>query len=200
MPVLHPVHIAELLQPYLPQTKEVPVDLYERLSLYLVLLLRWNAHTNLTAIRTPEVIVTRHFGESLFAATLLPAATHTVLDLGSGAGFPGIPIQLLRPDLAVTLAESQGKKAAFLQEVVRTLALPTRVLAARAETLLPEERFSTVVLRAVDRPVTALKLARQLSQASILLMTTGAEATALQLSCIAGMRIPQTRDGVVLQL
>ena len=117
MPALTEATIARLVEPYLRAASgteaTIPADLYAQLSLYLDLLLRWNARTNLTAIREPEEIVRRHFGESLLLAGMLPAVARSVLDLGSGAGFPGIPIQLLRPQLAVTLAESQGKKSQF---------------------------------------------------------------------------------------
>ena len=130
MPTLPETRIAELLAPYLGDAA-TPPNLLPQLSLYLDLLLRWNARTNLTAIREPEEIVRRHFGESLFAgshlAPLLPAAA-TLLDFGSGAGFPGLPIQFLLPQLRVTLAESQGKKASFLREAVRTLGLTTEAV------------------------------------------------------------------------
>jgi 16S rRNA (guanine527-N7)-methyltransferase len=93
-------------------------------------------------------------------APLLGAGS-TVLDLGSGAGFPGLPIQLLLPEVRVTLAESQNKKASFLREVVRTLGLrQTEVWAGRAEDLPAEQRFEAVTLRAVDRMEVALEVAR----------------------------------------
>ena len=116
---------------------------------YLELLLKWNARTNLTAIRDAEGIVSRHFVESIFCAHQLPEEIHSLLDFGSGGGFPGIPIAILRPDLEIVLAESQGKKAAFLQEVLRTIPLRAKVHARRAEEL--SERFDCVVMRAVDR-------------------------------------------------
>jgi 16S rRNA (guanine527-N7)-methyltransferase len=119
---------------------------------------KWNARTNLTAIREPEEIVRRHFGESLFTGTHLPAAA-TLLDFGSGAGFPGLPIQLLQPGLAVTLAESQNKKATFLREVVRTLDLKTEVWAARVEAMPMSRQFDIVTLRAVDNMGAALAAA-----------------------------------------
>src|SRR5277367_6238834 len=122
MPTLPESAITNLLTPYLP---EIPTTLPLQLSTYLDLLLKWNARTNLTAIRDPEEIVRRHFGESLFAARHIARSTQTLLDFGSGAGFPGLPIQLLRPKIAVTLAESQNKKATFLREAIRTLNLPT---------------------------------------------------------------------------
>ena len=141
-----------MLEPYYPAPSP---ELLVQLSLYLDLILKWNARTNLTAVREPREIVTRHFGESLFAAPLLPFA-QTLLDFGSGAGFPGIPLQLALPDLRVTLAESQNKKAAFLREVIRQLNLGTTVHSARVEDLPLATRFDLVALRAVDNPKQAL--------------------------------------------
>src|SRR5712664_1169672 len=163
MPTLSESRIADLLTPYLP---DPPATLIPQLSAYLDLLLKWNARTNLTAIRDPEEIVRRHFGESLFAVQHLNPATPdpgpgTLLDFGSGAGFPGLPIALLRPDLQVTLAESQNKKAAFLREAVRTLNLPNvEVWAARVEALPANRQFRVVTLRAVDNMEAALSAAK----------------------------------------
>jgi 16S rRNA (guanine527-N7)-methyltransferase len=127
--------------------------------MYIDLLLRWNARINLTAIRDPDEIVTRHFGESLFlAGHLFPEASSTftetrVLDIGSGAGFPGIPMKIWAPTLSLTLVESNHKKAAFLREVIRALTLTNiNVITARAETLIPTHSPADVVtLRAVER-------------------------------------------------
>ena len=169
MPTLTEDRIATLLQPYLESgTASVPPGLYTQLSAYLDLLVKWNARTNLTAIRDPEEMVLRHFGESLFAGVhlgtrLFPGAT--MLDFGSGAGFPGLPIQLLRPEIQVTLAESQGKKASFLREAVRTLNLKTEVWAGRVEAMPPVNKtprsFDAVTLRAVDNMQQALAEARK---------------------------------------
>ena len=166
--------IAELLEPYLSgNVAGEPVvdpdkpfsagaaangDLVGQLSIYLALLLRWNAKTNLTSIRDPEEMVRRHFGESLFAGRVIRAIglkAGSILDYGSGAGFPGLPIQLLLPHCRVTLAESQGKKAAFLREAVRVLGLETSVWAGRAEDLAAGVSFDCVALRAVDSPLVA---------------------------------------------
>ena len=128
MPTLPEDRIARLVQPYLGMTP-VPAGLYGQLSVYLDLLVKWNARTNLTAIREPEEMVRRHFGESLFAGVQIAGRVGkdaSLLDFGSGAGFPGLPIQLLLPGVRVTLAESQGKKASFLREAVRTLGLQHR--------------------------------------------------------------------------
>jgi 16S rRNA (guanine527-N7)-methyltransferase len=172
--------IAELLEPYL----EAPVDALsgpaaessillaqaadkaavEQLGVYLDLLLRWNARTNLTAIRTPEEIVRRHFGESLFAGRALQGVLgdgDTLLDFGSGAGFPGLPIAILLPGLYVTLAESQNKKATFLREAVRQLGLEVEVWASRVSSMPPTRSFSAVILRAVDAMQLAEEEARQ---------------------------------------
>jgi 16S rRNA (guanine527-N7)-methyltransferase len=156
-----PSHLQSLLTPYLAGFP-TPAPLYDRLATYLDLLLKWNARTNLTAVRDPEEIVRRHFGESLFAGVHLAAKLPpeaTLLDFGSGAGFPGLPIQLLLPQLRVTLAESQNKKATFLREVVRTLALPTQIHAARVETLPATTRYNAITLRAVDNMPAALAAA-----------------------------------------
>jgi len=170
--------IGALLLPYL-EGVWTPLDLYAQLSAYLDLLLRWNARTNLTAIRDPEEIVRRHFGESLFAgihiAPLL-APSATLLDFGSGAGFPGLPIQLLLPKLHVTLAESQGKKASFLREAVRTLNLKTEVWAKRVEEMPTERRFDCVTLRAVDNMAAALEAVPARIVRSGMLAVLGGEA------------------------
>jgi 16S rRNA (guanine527-N7)-methyltransferase len=164
MATLTPEKIAELLQPYLkggrhedgqPGRLFAAGNLYAALAAFLDLLLKWNARTNLTAIRDPEEIVRRHFGESLFVAGHL-GDCDSLLDFGSGAGFPGIPIQLACPTLKVTLAESQGKKAAFLREAVRELGLSAEIWAGRVEAMTPEQRFEVVALRAVDSLDTAL--------------------------------------------
>ena len=157
VPVLSEAQMERLLGPYLaalPEGISIPETLYQRLIAYLELLVRWNLRTNLTAVRDPEQIVGRHFGESLFAGAVLAGelgVEATVLDLGSGAGFPGIPMQILVPEWCVTLAESQGKKAAFLREVVRVLELRAEVWAGRVESMEPGRTFGAVVMRAVDK-------------------------------------------------
>jgi 16S rRNA (guanine527-N7)-methyltransferase len=182
--------IADLLLPYLGSDR-LSASQLDQLAAYLDLLLRWNARTNLTSVRDPEHIVSRHFGESLFAARhLLPApsqvadrdlsgnwppATGNCADLGSGAGFPGLPLKIWAPSLHVTLIESQNKKATFLREVIRTLKLQqVEVFAGRAEDLLRAPAqianhksqitngFDLVTLRAVDRYDAALAVAVRL--------------------------------------
>src|SRR5258708_4165148 len=147
---MRPARIAELLAPFLgtpadDQRLATNGTLYHDISTYIDILLRWNARINLTAIRDPEQIVTRHFVESLFAARHLfprvypvpsvasvlhdfdsstdqrPATRTRLANLGSGAGFPGIPFKLWNPRIDLTLTESNHKKATFLREIVGTL-------------------------------------------------------------------------------
>jgi 16S rRNA (guanine527-N7)-methyltransferase len=167
--------LIRLLEPYLSPETDLPNTLYPRLSLYLDLLLKWNARTNLTAIRDPDEIVRRHFGESLFAAQHLGPCT-TLLDFGSGAGFPGIPIALLSPSIQVTLAESQNKKASFLREAARTLEIPTEIWSARAETMPAGRQFDTVTLRAVDNMAAAITAATPRARNTLLFLTTTSAA------------------------
>jgi 16S rRNA (guanine527-N7)-methyltransferase len=128
----------------------LPVSAYQQFESYLELLLRWNQSLNLTAIRGPEEIIRRHFVECAFAAQHLPAGIATLLDYGSGAGLPGIPIAICKPEILVTLAESQAKKASFLREALRILTIRGEVFAGRVETLPAESQFDAVSMRAVE--------------------------------------------------
>jgi len=96
----------------------LPAPALEKLSLYLELLLHWNRRINLTGLRDPRVIVRRLFGASLYLARLIELRGWLV-DVGSGAGFPGLALKLATPDLKVTLLEPRKRKAAFLKEVIR---------------------------------------------------------------------------------
>ncbi len=169
--------IAELLHPFVGDIELTAKDLFD-ISTYIDILQRWNARLNLTAIRDLEQIVTRHFGESLFTARhLFPLRTSvppvlqaldahrnrpTLADVGTGAGFPGIPIKLWVPEVNLTLIESNHKKATFLREIARALTLTDiDIQDARAETL-PPASFDTVTLRAVERFETILPVAASL--------------------------------------
>jgi len=90
---------------------------------YMTMLLAWNDKVNLTAIRDPLEILYRHFCESMYAVTAVPIKNGRLADIGSGGGFPGLPIQILLPELEVFLVESNVKKATFLAEVVREVGL-----------------------------------------------------------------------------
>jgi 16S rRNA (guanine527-N7)-methyltransferase len=152
----------------------------EKFEIYLSLIIRWNMRLNLTSLRAEDAIISRHLAESIACATALPSGISTLLDFGSGAGLPGIPIALCRPEIAVTLAESQGKKAAFLQEAIRALGISAKVHADRAETL--HAAFDCVVLRAVDKMPKSVGTAARLVGAEgwLALMTTSTELPKLQ--------------------
>lgn len=207
--MLTPDAIAALLEPYvrpsLPDPNAALADrvdwprIYSQLANYIELIVKWNARINLTAIRDPEQIVRRHFGESLFAGLHLGRCA-SLLDFGSGAGFPGIPIQLLLPELPITLAESRSRKAAFLREVVRTLGLSTEVWAGRVETMPPARRFDTIALRAVDGMDAAIAEAGRRADRRIVVLGALANAT----DAPAGFEfdppipIPESIGGVLL--
>jgi 16S rRNA (guanine527-N7)-methyltransferase len=152
--------IARLLEPFI----EFDETRLLSISMYIDLLLKWNARINLTAIREPGEIVQRHFGESLFAAKHLleQKLPQTAIDLGSGAGFPGVPFAMLAPDVQVTLIESQQKKATFLKELIHMLELKnTKVFSDRAEAY--PGTADLVMLRAVERFEQALQMAVRLT-------------------------------------
>lgn len=154
--------IAELLAPFLGSS--LSGFQLDAIATYLDLLLKWNAKLNLTSIRHPEQIISRHFGESLFAARqLFPAgdSDQTGIDVGSGAGFPGLAIKIATPSLQTTLIESNNRKATFLREVIRALGLHSvTVLAERAEQI--SLRANLVTLRAVEKFEDALAVASSL--------------------------------------
>ena len=103
---------------------------------YIKILLMWNEKVNLTAIRDPLEILYRHFCESMYAAEAIPLKNGRLADAGSGGGFPGLPLKIIRPDLQVFLVESNIKKVTFLAEVIRELGLKgAQVLARRYEEL-----------------------------------------------------------------
>ena len=192
-----PERITELLAPFEITLEESRL---QQISVHIDLLIRWNARINLTAIRDPEEIVTRHFGESLFTAKhLFPNPTPVgaepllslskdvptcpttdqavreqspggprrskapyLIDVGSGAGFPGLPIKIWNPDLRVTLIESNQKKATFLREIIRALTLTdVNIFSGRAETY-PSVTADVVTLRGVERFDQSLPVAAQL--------------------------------------
>ena len=126
----------------------------ERFDRYAQLLIEWNQKINLTAITQPEQIVTRHFVDSLtFFSAADPAHGARLIDVGSGAGFPGLPLKILREDLSVTLLDGTGKRVRFLQEAASELGLTITAVHARAEDAAKDpqhrERYDFATARAV---------------------------------------------------
>lgn len=125
------------------------------LQIYEQELLAWTAHTNLTAIRAPEQIRNKHFLDSLTCMwAMRDSPMNQVIDVGTGAGFPGLPLKIINPDMRLTLVESVGKKANFCQHIVNTLRLEgVEIMQARAEEVgrMPEHRqkYDWAVARAV---------------------------------------------------
>ena len=167
MAILSSEEIRARLEPFVvpfTTTIELSDSLVDQVSTYLDLLVRWNARVSLTAIRRPEEMIERHFGESLFTAGHLATRLTRgaeLLDYGAGPGFPGLPIQMALPSLRVTVAESQAKKVAFLREVIRTLGLPADVWPRRVEEMPSAQRFDALTLRAVEKMETAIEAGAQ---------------------------------------
>ena len=179
-------NIARLLEPFI-RLDEMRLA---AISKYIDILLKWNARINLTAIRAPEEIVERHFGESLFAAKhiLAQGPIKTAIDLGSGAGFPGVPFALLAPEIQVTLIESNQKKSTFLKELIYLLGLRNvKVFSGRAESY--SQSADLVMLRAVEKFAEVLPLAlRLVSPDGRLALLIGTAQVELAKSLLLGVR------------
>jgi 16S rRNA (guanine(527)-N(7))-methyltransferase RsmG len=132
-----------------------------QLEAHYKLLVQWNARLNLTRIESVEGAVRLHYCESLFVGTRLPAGPLRIVDVGSGAGFPGIPIAILRPECFITLVESHQRKSVFLREATRNIG-NVKVVTGRAENF--RAHFDWVVARAVSpKDVLKLQLANNLA-------------------------------------
>lgn len=153
--------VTELLSPFALALTSGQIG---RLLTYLELLLRWNRKVNLTAIRSPQECVTRHFGESLYLSHW-SELRGKLLDIGSGAGFPGLALRIAFPALAVTLLEPVAKKRAFLKEVARACQMESVVTCGeRLEQFLqrqPLPCFDVVTARAVGQLDTLVPLAAE---------------------------------------
>jgi 16S rRNA (guanine527-N7)-methyltransferase len=144
---------------------------FEALESHYDLLVRWNRKMNLTTVTDVREAAVRHYAESLFLATHLPESG-SIVDIGSGGGFPGIPVAIARPGCALALCESHQRKAVFLREASRALA-NVEVMASRAEELY--RQFDWMISRAVD-PAALMRL-RCADRFAILLGTEDAAAT-----------------------
>ena len=150
---------------------DLPIGAYDKFRVYLELLLRWNERLSLTSVRGADQIIQRHLLECSFVAGQLPLDIDDLLDYGSGAGLPGIPIAICRPGINVTLGEAHGKKASFLREALRVLRLEGEVYDGRVETM-PERGFDAVAMRAVEKMELAIPFALQRVKRYIVLLTT----------------------------
>jgi 16S rRNA (guanine527-N7)-methyltransferase len=146
---------------------------------YISLLVLWNQRISLTTVIEPEEMIRFHFGESLFALSKVPIQHGRLADVGSGAGFPGIPIGMFVPDLDVTLIEANLKKAVFLSEVIRELGLlNTRVLRSRM-TDVQGDPFDFVTARAIGSREELVRSSRLLIRSGKLILWIGEDDAAL---------------------
>ena len=173
-------------EPLSDETVDVLAAHYEELR-------RWSPRLALIGPGTAEAVVARHFGESLAALPVLSAPAGSLVDGGSGAGFPGLVLAAARPRWAVTLVEARERKWAFLQAAARRAALAARILNARVDALLPAglpEAFDVVTVRALRLPATSVEaLAERLRPGGRFLFWAGAEEPPLP----AGWRVTTTR-------
>lgn len=167
--------IRETLSPY----SFIPADSQcQAIKSYISLLLRWNKRVSLTTITHPIEVLRFHFGESLYAAICVPMLNGRLADLGSGAGFPGLPLRLAIPGLSLTMIESNMKKAAFLREVVRELELAgVEIVRNRMESIPGGgARYDFVTARALGNHAEILKLSlKHLNTAGKVILWLGAE-------------------------
>ncbi len=203
-PVLDPARLRQLLEPFALDLS--PTQAHQVL-VYLDLLLRWNQKINLTSVRDPEQCVTRHFGESLFLSRHIELRGD-LLDIGSGAGFPGLALKIACPETNVTLLEPVAKKRAFLKEVVRACGFTQ--ISVRAERLedwtrlAKPESYDFATMRAVGNLELNIPLAVQcLRPDGILLLWLTRDQAASLASINSGLAwtgplpIPLTRSGEV---
>lgn len=147
--MLDPVAVRQLLSPF---DLFLSAETIDKLLIYLDLLVRWNRKINLTSIEAAEECVTRHFGES-FLISKVVKLRGSLLDIGSGAGFPGLAIKLIAPDLDVLLLEPIAKKRAFLKEVTRVCGITrVEVVGSRLDEFArakEPQSFDLITIRAV---------------------------------------------------
>lgn len=142
---------------------ELSPDVQQKLLDYLALLQKWNKIHNLTAVRDPQEMVTLHLLDSLSVMSHIQG--ERLLDVGSGAGLPGIPLAICNPTLQVTVLDSSHKKASFMRQAKAELQIPNlQVVCSRVEAYQPEEAFDTVISRAFSDLAEFVQLTRHLGK------------------------------------
>lgn len=139
----------------------ITLDTYalDRFDFYAERLVRWNEHVNLTAITEPDDIVIKHFADCLYLLKYIqPSAGHKLVDIGSGAGFPGLPLLIVNPELDVNFVDSVGKKLAFIKDVLRNSGLIANVTHRRAEEIGKDEEYREQYDYATARAVAPLNV------------------------------------------
>ena len=170
--------IQEWIAPFHPEISSIQI---EQVQKYISLLLLWNQKISLTSIENPQELVSRHFGESFFGTKFIENCGCRLADVGSGAGFPGLALKIVLPELQVFLIEQDTRKATFLNEVIRALSLAdAKVLRSPYEALAPEtSNFDAIVARAVGDHKSLVKWAApRLSESGQAVLWIGAEDAA----------------------
>lgn len=190
--------IDDLLRPF---GVELAPEQTARLMVYLDLLMRWNAKINLTAIRTPEECVTRHFGESLLLSRYYQLEGKA-LDIGSGAGFPALALKLVFPGLEVCLLEPVAKKRAFLKEVARACEFTgVDVRQERVENLGDGLKYDSITMRAVGVDLIEASLLHLKPTGKTFLWLSKAQVSELSdigLCFDESIEIPGSRERIIL--
>jgi 16S rRNA (guanine527-N7)-methyltransferase len=169
----------------------------ESFARYLQLLQKWQRVHRLVGSTEPEWVVENLFLDSLLFLRVLPAEATSAADIGSGAGFPGIPVRIVRPDMQVTLIESRGRRASFLSEAVRDLGLTgVRVLGGRAESFVDEaaSSFDVAVMRCAGDPEALLSIVSRLVVPGGLIILSGPPSPGV-LPGVEWMEVPGVRSG-----
>jgi len=164
-------------------------------------LMRWNKTFNITAITDPREIALKHYVDSLPAARHIPPDA-SLLDIGSGGGFPGIPLKILMPSLSVTLIDASRKKVNFLKHAIRTLKLEhTEAIHGRAESLANDpsyrQRFDAIISRALSALPAYIRLAQPLLAAGGMIIALKGRSDDIDLNCLRGSFCSQGGTGPV---
>jgi 16S rRNA (guanine527-N7)-methyltransferase len=195
--------IESWIAPFYPELTTNQIDQIQK---YISLLLLWNQKISLTSIENHQELVSRHFGESFLGAKFIKNVVCRLADVGSGAGFPGLALKIVVPQLQVFLIEQDTRKATFLNEAIRALNLEgAMVLRSPYEALAPDiANFDVIVSRAVGDHKSLLKWAApRLSDGGQAVLWIGAEDAA-RLTALAGWKwqlphaIPNSKNRVLL--
>ena len=195
--------IQSWISPFHSQLSPVQI---EQVQKYVSLLLLWNQKISLTTIENPQELVSRHFGEGFFGTKFIENHSCRLADVGSGAGFPGLALKIVLPELQVFLIEQDTRKATFLNEVIRALNLAgAKVLRSPYEALAPDiDNFDAIVARAVGDHKSLLKWASpRLSESGQAVLWIGAE-DAVRLSELPSWKwrlplaLPNSKNRVLL--
>ncbi len=161
--MLYCIAMRELSDIVIPLGIHISPQQAGQFELYRNELIRWNENVNLTSIRSPADIELKHFADSLACVKYIPEGATSMIDIGTGAGFPALPIKIVLPGLRVALVESRSKKTAFLNHIITLLGLGgIEVINLRAETAAHDSRYRENFDIAISRAVASLDILSEL--------------------------------------